>query len=321
MLAVTTEPDLTSPVWSPSSKIAGDLGAEITEDYVASYSEGSATWVMDAPLPTGLYEVLVMDTYFASAGPLAFSILLDGTTLSTLTSQTNLTMRSPTLSNPPQRFDQWRSLGVVDLPYEGILSVYTRWDIREEWEPVAVDRVVVIPLPDSARYMLAGLPADRVRYIVDEASATLDGTQFTLTVTDRTAWYGGFQLITNPGNEVSVVWELPETLPQAVYEVAVWIPENLGNAPVSYSFLVNGEALGRPPDYQPVIDAPQGQGNWPGGQWISLGGWDIPLVYAPTVRLALQMRVPADAVGEAAADAVAFLRVPGTEFSLETPSP
>ena len=319
--AVTPDPPFDSPVWSSSAQIAADLMAEISEPYYVTYSEGSATWMLDIQPSPGLYEVLVMDTYFGSAGPLPFEVALNGIPLQPLTSTTGITMRSPKLSTPPQLADQWRSLGIYDLPQSGNLSVRTAWEMRDEWSPVAVDRVAVVPLPESTRSLLAALPAERVRYLVDEAAAQVIGLDSTLEVTDHLAWYDSFLLVANPVNEVQVTWELPETVPQGTWEVAVWVPENLGNAPLSYMFLVNGEALGRGENDELELIASSGQGNRPGGQWLSLGGWEIPLTYAPTVRLGLKMRVPAEAVGEVAADAVAFMLVPGTEFTGITPEP
>ncbi len=319
--AVTPDPPFDSPVWSSSAQIAADLMTEISEGYYVTYGEGSATWMLDIQPPPGLYEILVMDTYNGSAGPLQFEVNLDGQPQTPLNGSTSITMRSPRLSTPPQVSDQWRSLGYFDLDHAGSLSVHTAWEARDEWSPVAIDRVAVVPLPESARSMLAALPDDRLYYLVDDAAASVTGLDSTLQVNDRLAWFDRFLLVTNPTSEVQVTWALPETVPQGTWEVVVWIPENLGNAPLSYMFLVNGEALGRGADDQLELLVPDGQGNRPGGQWLSLGAWEIPLTYAPTVRLGLKMRLPAEAVGEAAADAVAFLLVPGTGFSGITPEP
>ncbi|MCC6147499.1 MAG: hypothetical protein IT308_08025 [Anaerolineaceae bacterium] len=311
--AVTPFPDFLNPAWSPSSAIATQLPAiVISEPYHTTFGGGSALWQMDAPLKPGLYELYVSDTLYSSSGTLDFIVSLDGQEIKPLTSGQRVEYRT-TSGTPPQLEDLWHSIGIYSIERDGLLSVSTAWEPRDEFTgPVAIDRVLIIPQPEVNTDLLARIPAERTKYIVDDTQAAFDGVDFLLPQTGQIAWNGEYEKIINTASDVRVVWELQDNVPTGVYEVAVFIPEIQGNAMVTYRLLANGVELPRSDGAGGVAST---QGSWPGGQWVLLGSWEIPRIYEPRVRLSLQMDIAANTPGEAAADAVIFIQTspPATE--------
>lgn len=306
--AVTPSPDYINPAWSPSSAISTQLPAiVISEPYHTTFGLGSATWQMDAPLKPGLYELYVSDTLYSSSGALDFTVRLGGQDLKPITSRQRVEYWT-TSGSPPQVEDLWHSIGLYRIEQDGLLSVSTAWDTRDEFTgPVAIDRVLIVPQPEQNTDLISRIPADRIKYIVDDSQAAFEGVDFLLPVSDQVAWNGEYEKIINTASDVKIVWELQDSVPVSTYEVAVFIPEIQGNAVVTYRLLANGVELPRA-DGTPLVTS--AQGNWPGGQWVLLGSWEMPRIYEPRVRLSLQMDIPANTPGEAAADAVIFMTTP-----------
>lgn len=312
--ALTPQPEFSNPVWVSSDKIAADLGGILIEEpFHATFGAGSALWQMDRPLMPGLYEIYILDTVYSSAGELNFEVMLGGRPLQPLAGVSNVRYRS-TRSDPAQVDDLWHSIGIYYLDTPDILSVFTRWDTRDEWSVVAVDRVLIAPLPEVNYSLLRALPADRVKYFLDDAVARIEGLDYQVPRTDRVSWGNSFQIIANPDKDIRVSWEMQDAVPVGVYDVAVWVPETQGNATVTYKLLANGNDLMRV-DGATAITSPQGK--HPGGSWVLLGSWELPLLYAPEARLSLVMEIPGNTAGEAAVDAVVFMRLP----TVETPTP
>lgn len=304
--SVTAEPDLQSPRWSTSAQIAQQLGVLITESYYATFGPGSLTWQVDQPLPAGMYEMYVMDTAYSSSGTLDFSVRLGNEVLTAVTAKSRVTFLS-TRGDPPQQMDQWRSIGIYPVHESSErLSISTSWNDLAENEIVAADRVLVVPLPASTSTLLSGLPTDRERFIMDDAAAKFEGVQFMIPGTDRLAWGDSFQTIVNPKANVKVTWEYPDLLPIGTYDVAIWVPENNGDAEVVYHLLMNGQEIVRTDGLEIRFQ----QGKRAGGQWLLLGTWVSPRVIEKPIRIALVMEMPANTGGEAAVDAVAFLHHP-----------
>lgn len=302
----TAEPPLNSPRWSPSSVIAEQLGTLINEKYYATFGMGSITWQMDKPLQPGSYEIYVMDTLYSSSGPLNFSVKEGSRELPPISGAGKSINFLSNRFEPRQVFDKWRSLGIYVLDSSGLLSVSTAWLERDENNIVAVDRVLVVPISEGNSSILARLPADRERFILDDSAARFEGVQFMVPVTDRLAWDSSFETIINPSNDIKVTWEYPDPLPIGTYEIAIWVPEAKGDAVVNYHLFINDVEELRS-DNQPLTFA---QGNYPGGQWVSLGVWVTPRIYEKPVSIKLVMEIPANTVGEAAVDAIALLHSP-----------
>jgi len=302
-MGLTAEPDFSSPRWTASSQIAQQLGVLITEPYYATLGPGSLTWRMDKPLPAGAYEIFVMDTVYSSAGTFDFNVKLGELPLSPLTSTNRIVFLS-TRGEPAQTTDNWRNIGIYNLGESNdLLSISTSWTNLEENEIAVADRVLIVPFPESNSVIVNALPADRTRFIMDETRAQFDGIRYMVPVTGKLAWGTEFQTIVNPDSDVRVTWEYPELLPVGTYEIAIWIPENDGNAFVTYRVLINGLEVPRS-DGQTLTFQ---QGNHPGGQWLSLGAWTTPRIFEKPVTLALVMLIPANTSGVAAIDAAAFL--------------
>lgn len=312
--AVTPQPDFNNPAWVTSDKIAADLGGLlIDEPFHATFGAGSAIWQMDQPIQPGLYEIYVLDTLYSSAGTLDFEVLLGGRPLQPLAGTPRVRYRT-TRSEPMQVDNLWHSIGMYELDTPEILSVFTQWNTRDERSVVAIDRVAIVPLPETNLTLLRALPSDRVKYFLDDSTARIEGVDFQVPRTDRVAWGDSFQIIANPDRDVRIRWEMQEAMPVGVYEVAVWIPEVQGNATVTYKMLANGNELTRT-DGTTAITSPQGK--YPGGSWVLLGSWELPLLYAPEAWLSLVMEIAGNTPGEAAVDAVVFMHSP----TIQSPTP
>ena len=300
------EPPLSDLTWTSSETIANQLGVLIPGKYYATYNPGSVTWRLDQPLLPGPYELYVMDTLYSSSGELDFSVKLGERILQPLSGLQRINFQSIRFDNPPQGNDRWRSIGIFNVDSADLLSVSTQWRDRDEYNVVGIDRVLIVPLPQSANGMLAGLPADRTRFILDERAAVFNGVEVMLTDTEKTAWNAESEIINSPDTDVRVVWEFPDRLPIGQYEVVVWVPENEGDAPVTYRIFINDQ-------YEPRSDGADltfQQGKRPGGAWISLGSWQTPRIYEKPVKIAVEMSIPGNTSGQAGVDAVALLYNP-----------
>jgi hypothetical protein len=306
--AVTPEPDYINPAWSPSSAISTQLPAiVISEPYHTTFANGSAVWKMDAPLKPGMYEIYVSDTTYSSSDALEFHVNVGEQALLPITSRQRVEYWT-TSGTPPQVDDLWHSIGIYRIEQDGLLSVSTFWDTRDEFSgPVAIDRVLIVPQSENNVDLISRIPADRIKYVVDDTQAKITGADFLLDVTDQVAWNDTYQKIVNTTRDIKVIWELQDSVAIGTYEVAVFVPEIMGNAVVTYRLLANGVELPRSDDSVLVTSS---QGNWPGGQWVMLGGWEIPRIYEPRVRLSLQMDILANTPGEAAIDAAIFMTIP-----------
>lgn len=299
---VIASPDFTHPQWYSSARIAEQLGnIEFPEAYYATFGAGQVAWVMDVPLASGLYEIYVLDTLYSSAGSLDFKVRLGSRDLQPLLGQPRLNYRSSQGENA-QYSDLWRSIGVYYLDNNfDILSIYTEWTVRDEFSIVAIDRVLIEPLPASAASMLASLPADRLKYLVDDLNASIDGAELILPVQDALAWGDQFQIATNPNKDIKVTWKLEEALPLGKYEVIAWIPSAHNKAGVTYRVLANDQFL----EGEPILI---NQVNYP-GQWVSLKVWDASSpVYGNSVNLSAQMDIKGGTLGDIAIDAIGFIQ-------------
>lgn len=309
--AATPSPDFTNPAWSPSSAISTQLPAiVISEPYHTTFGSGSVTWQMDAPLKPGLYELYVSDTLYSSSGVLDFTVRLGDQELKPLTGRQRVEYWT-TSGTPPQVEDLWHSIGLYYIEQDGLLSVGTAWDARDEFTgPVGIDRVLIVPQPEQNLDLIRRIPAERIKYIVDDSQASIDGVGFLLPETDQVAWNGEYKKIINTASDVKITWKLRDSVPVSTYEVAVFVPEIQGNAVVTYRLLADGVELPRTDGAATITST---QGKWPGGQWVLLGSWEIPRIYEPRVHLSLQMDIAANTPGEAAVDAVIFMTTPPPE--------
>jgi len=304
--AISANPDFTNIQWIPSSKIAEQLGREIPEPYYATWGAASVVWKMDVPLQPGIYQIFILDTLYSSAGSLDYTVRLGDTTLNPIIGSTHMVYQSAQ-GNPPQSDDVWHSIGVYSFDQIGILSVSTQWENREQQSVVAVDRVLVLQLPDSVRTLIDQLPKGSEFAIVDDAYANFDTTQYWQIRTGILSWGNQFQIMINPPINTSVSWTTQDDITVDRYEVLVWIPEINGSADVVYKFKIGTSYIKNDNGEETVTIK---QGTNPGGKWLSLGTWTIPSVYGEKVKPTLEMVINSDSVGEVAADAVAFIREP-----------
>jgi hypothetical protein len=302
--SVTVEPSFDTPYWISSEQIAAESGFNIFEPYYATFGYGSVTWETDVALAPGMYEVYVMDTLYSSAGPLDFQVHLGESELFPILGSRHVEFLS-VRGEPAQRTDQWRSLGIYQTDTLEKISVSTAWERRNESTLVAIDRVVIVPLPDSTRYLLSAFPHDRQVVVIDNLAAIVEANQVLYTETGIQAWGDQYQYVINPTNDVRVLWTAPEYMLPGQYQVAAWIPPAHAQLEVTFTFLVNGNELPNDAGEMPLtID----QSNYPGGQWVDLGTWTTPRIYEKPVQLALRMEIKGGSPGEGAFDAIAIIR-------------
>ncbi len=301
------DPPFTSPEWTSSSQIAQQLNAVIEEPYYATFAAGSVMWTTDKELAPGYYDILILDTLTSSGGSLDFSVSRGGEPLYPIAGLPHVQYLS-SYTTPPQTTDIWHSIGIYGLDRQEKLSIFTSWTKRDEYTIVAIDRVAIIHLPDSAGVLLSKLPLDRMKFVVDDAAARFATKSDLVPMNDRLSWGDQFQAIVNPNEDVQVTWSLVDPVPSAQYEVLAWIPEIHGDAEVEYR-LFAADIERNPIDGDSPVTVRQR--SVAGGQWLSIGKWEMPeLIFGPQVYLTVQMDVKGGTTGEVAADAIAFVRQP-----------
>jgi hypothetical protein len=290
-------PDLSHFQWSSSA----NNGFSSSDEYHLTYMAGAITWQMDKSLAGGYYEVFVMDTLFSSGGILTFEVKSGDTVLTPLTGSQKVNYRS-SQGTAAQTWDEWHSIGVYQLPENNLLSVSTRWENRDEYTIVAVDRVLISHLPDDTGDLLQTLPQGLTTYILDDEGAEIETDTYPV-ITENLSWGDQSTILINPGYDTKVAWEYPDFLPLGTYEVVVYIPEVVGNAEVNYQLYADGFELTHNSIQAPIT---LNQGDYT-GRWVSLGEWSIPLTLRYPVDLKLEMGVNEDSLGEVGIDAVAFI--------------
>jgi hypothetical protein len=206
---------------------------------------------------------------------------------------------------PPQRTDKWRSLGIYESDQLDKLAVSTTWERRNESTLVAIDRVVIVPLPGSTRDLLSVFPSDREVVVIDNLASDIEAGQVLYTEEGELAWGDQYQFVINPGSDVRILWTAPEYMPPGQYQAAAWIPPAHARLEVSFTFLVNDTPIANDAGEQVRTIV---QSEYKGGQWVDLGTWTTPRIYEKPVQLALRMEIKGGLVGEAAFDAIAFIR-------------
>jgi hypothetical protein len=292
--------------WTSSDQIGRDLGRTFPELYYATRRPGSIRWFMDQPLAPALYEIFILDTLYSSGGILEFSVDLDGTSLTPVTGSTRLRYYT-TQDAFPQLQDEWRSIGIYDLQSPGILSVSTSWEAREELGIVAVDRVMIVKHDELARLMLSQLPIQGEIYLMDDTAAEVTSGQYWNFWENNECWGQECQVIDSPPVDAKATLRYHQGIPNGEYEIYAWIPRLNGTIPVSYSFFASGLIIEDDMGTS-AVELADGQGQYLNAQWLYLGTWTIPERFGETVRVAIEMSIPANEDGEAVIDAIALVR-------------
>ncbi len=300
--SVVADPPFNSEYWTSSSIIAAQTGFFIDEPYYATFGAGSATWKTDVPVAPGLYQLYVMDTLYSSAGPLDFQVSLGANPIPPMLGSQHVEFYS-SRGEPLQETDMWRDIGIYDLDHADQLSISTQWGERDENSLVAIDRVVIVPLPASSRLLLAALPKDRKIVLMDDLAARIETDQILFPETESLAWLDQFQYLVNPTSDVRARWTTPDYVLPGQYQVAVWLPATHAGGKVTYHMLINGTEI---PNSAVSFD----QSAQPGGRWVPVGVWDTPRTYEKPLMLTLEMDIPGGVPGETAIDAVALIKTP-----------
>ena len=298
------DPPFENPQWYSSQAIGQQLGVQFSEPFYATYGAGKITWSMDIPLEQGLYEVYVLDTSTSSGGYLDFVVSMNDIPLQPILGQSRARYKS-SVTNPPQSGDRWIHIGTYRFDPSGIVKVSTSWDDRDEFSIVAVDRVLIVELPESSLALAAPFPQERMTFIMDDTLATIEMQDIIYSSTERLAWGNQYQFAVNPNNNITVSWKHPDWVPVGQYEIFVWIPQVQGAAQAEYALLVNEAVFLNDDGTDKVIIQ---HGGRDGGQWVSLGSWTIPSIYGNVINLSLQLQASGGTAGEIAFDAVAFMK-------------
>jgi len=305
-LDAEVNPPLDHFQWTSSDQIGRDLGRTFSELYYATRGPGSIRWFMDQPLAPALYEIFILDTLYSSGGILEFSVDLNGTDLQPVTGSTRLRYNT-TQDTFPQLQDEWRSIGIYDLQSPGILSVSTSWEAREELSIVAVDRVLIVKHDELARLMLSQLPIQGDIYLMDDTAAEVTSGQYWNFWENNECWGQECQVIDSPPVDATATFRYHQGIPNGDYEIYAWIPRLNGTIPVSYSLFASGLLMENDAGVS-AVEFNNGQGQYVNAQWLFLGTWAIPERFGETVRVAIDMSVPANEDGEAVIDAIALVR-------------
>lgn len=304
--AVTANPGFDNPIWTNSATISTQLGFEILEPFYATLGAASVTWSMDENLSPGLYEIYVMDTVFSSGGSLSFKVMNNGTDIFPYLG-TQVVNYQSLRGTPQQVQDVWHSIGMYNLEQEGIISVSTSWDVRDEYTIVAVDRVLIIPRPAVTYSIMSKLPLGKQITLLDDPNAVIENAGTVISLEDKPAWNGKAEVIINPDDTLRVTWSTQDPIPIGRYAVWVWIPEVNGDAQAKYRLMVNEDQLTAVEGTDP---GPIVHGSRQGGAWMPVGEWEIGPFYSPSARLSLVMEtVSGSTTGELAVDAVAFIKL------------
>jgi hypothetical protein len=301
--SVTADPAFDTPFWVSSEQIASETGFDIIEPYYATFGYGAVTWQTDVEMAPGMYEIYVMDTLYSSAGPLDFQVRLGDTEISPVIGSRYVEFLS-VRGEPAQRIDQWRSLGIYQLERMEKLAVSTAWERRDERTLVAIDRVVIVPLPEGTQYLLSAFPSDRQVTVIDNLAAEIESAQVLYTEEDSLAWGNQYQYVINPANDLRVLWTASEYMSPGQYQAAAWIPPAHAGLVATYTLLLDGVPIQNNAGEQTVII---NQAEYPGGQWVDLGIWTTPRIYEKPVQLSLRMEIAGGSMGEAAFDAIAII--------------
>lgn len=300
-ISITTSMPLTDTAYWMSCSAQG---FSEPNDFYYTDQAGWITWTMDVPLPLGRYEIYVIDPLQCSGGSLDFRVLLDGVAATPILGSPRVEYLGG-LNAWPQQEELWRSIGVYQLDQSALLSVTTVWENRSEQTPVAVGRLLVVSLPESANPMIDTLPLGSPAFILDDLTASLSPSEGWQVTSDSPAWSNQFQYIVNPQEEVVVTWQVPVKLPAGKYVILVWVPATHASASALFTLLVDGQPL------DTFRDMTLDQAQWAGkDQWTQIHvEFDVPDTGQP-VTLALQMIVTAGTSGEVAVDAVAIVKKP-----------
>jgi len=296
--SVTVDPPFDQLQWYSSEQIAQQIGRVISEPFYATVGSGTAIWKMDVPLQPGLYEIYVLDTVYSSAGSLDFRVMLGERELTPLLGSQHVQYSSQS-GYPAQTADEWATIGLYDLDSTDLLSILTTWEARDMSTIVAIDRMLITRQPDSPRPLLAQLPANMPKYVIDDTAAQIESSATWFTSSDLPAWGGDFQIVINPEYNSQVTWTVPCQVPSGYYDIWVWAPEMEGEADLTYKILINGE------ESQSTLIA--SIENFPDNQWVSLGTWEVSSSDTAYVKLGLMLDIPRGSVGEIGVDAVAFI--------------
>lgn len=298
---VVAEPDFSTISWYPSSNLGVPTG-ENSEPFFATFAGGKATWFMDVPLNPGIYELFIMDTVYASAGPMTYTVDSGPGVLQPLLGTNAITLLS-SQGEDPQFMNKWRSIGVYEITsQDNKLSISTSWDNRDERSIVAIDRALIARYPDSSRGFISQLPAGEQRIIVDDLQASIDTREIIYNSDVQPAWGDQYQMLVNPGYESIVTWTTPDKVPIGKYEVLVWIPKVIASGDIKLQIFIDDEALSG--------EITVNEASLPGNIWGSLGVFETPRVYEKPVTLSVKMIIPAGTPGEVNIDAVAFIKTP-----------
>ncbi len=299
---VTAEPPFDTLGWITSNNLGVAVGEAEIDPFHATFNAGKVTWAMDLPLNPGIYEVFVLDTVLASAGPMNYEVANNGIPMTPLLGNPSIILKS-SRGEDSQRINLWRSLGIYEINnLDNLVTVSTAWENRDENTIVSIDQVLIARYPDSTKSMIQNLPPGEQRLIVDDSQAENDARDQIYMSQTEPSWGDSYTTLLNPDHDTKVTWKATERLPVGKYQIYAWIPLVVNSGEVTYAAQIHDNPFG--------TDVVINQSKTPGNQWVLLGEWETPRTYEGLVNLSVTLFIPGKTQGEIAIDAIAFVKVP-----------
>ncbi len=299
-------PSLDNAVWASSKSITEELGKSMyTGDWYATLSNGGVRWFMDRALPEGLYEVYTMDTLYSSGGTLSYSVRLGDQVLISLTGKQDVFYMTSQYE-PTQNNDVWRSLGIFYLPpSKEVLTISTSWENRDQYTYVALDRVLIVPRPNTDQTLLSMVPDAGTKYLMDDTQADIVAGESVIEQKDQTAWDDSYQLIMNPEDKTTITYSSKEPWPIGTYQVYLFMPANKGGIKAECRLYADKTLLKTDDGMDGIILTSVESKE---GSWVKLGSYTTDRYYERPVKFKLSMSIEKGSTGEFPIDAVMFVQ-------------
>jgi hypothetical protein len=280
---------------------------EAEEIFVTNTGDVSLVWELDVYLDDGTYQIFILDTFTSSTGRVVFDVQLEGMTAAPIIGSGEIILNSNVeAESGGQTKDNWISIGAYAVRRGQHLRVSASVGSRDETNPFAVDRLLIVRVPPRELEKLARIPQGRpLATFIDER---LSGDQFVnvpssfeLATVDSAVNQQMYFSTRDPGGTVMVEWPSIQRLSAGKYQLLAWIPSEHATVNAEYSLLADGMPVPRQPATSEMDQAYYSE------EWVDLGLWELTSEAAIGVRMEVASGF-LENEQEIGVDAVAVLR-------------